>query len=157
MLRKIKPDDEKSIKDLLSEFPQQIQENLNTELKQALNERVEGFVYVDDNQIAGYIVLRKWGGVYHLDTLVVKPALRGKGIGKALVQFSKEKCIEENIPQLNTCTFEPQNISFYQKLGFFYMGDLNGPFMPLEKKRSYFKWVNKDFKNTYKNPNHPEK
>lgn len=142
MIRKLNEKDENTIKDLLCYFPKETQKNLHFELEQAIVNLVYGFVYVENNEIVGYIILRKFGGVYHIDTLVVNSSFQHKGIGKYLVEFAKEKCIKENIPQLNVCTFNKKNMLFYKKLGFVLMGKLKGPFIPLEKTRFYFKWLN---------------
>ncbi len=147
MIRQIEKFDKKAVKKLLNDnFPKEIQGNLNRELEDALSNLIQAFVYVEDKKVKGFMVVRPWGGVYHLDTLVVDFDSHGKGHGKSLVEFAKEKCIENNIPQLNTCTFEKDNTFFYKRLGFVHMGELNGPFLPLEKKRFYLKWINPNFK-----------
>jgi len=134
--------DRRIIEGLLSSFPEEVRPNLVLELEQALGSVVEGYVFSRDDNVSGYMVLRLWGGVYHLDTLVVDNNQQGNGVGKSLVEFAKNRCIDRKIPQLNTCTFYPENIKFYEKVGFTVIGSLEGPFIPLNVKRTYLKWKN---------------
>jgi N-acetylglutamate synthase-like GNAT family acetyltransferase len=134
-------EEKENIIELFGSFPKKVIENLKIELEQVISKFIYGFIYVHNGKIIGYIVLRKWGGVYWLDTLVVSSDFRNRGVGKLLVEFTKKKCIEENITQLNVCTFYEENHSFFEKLEFIKIGELEGPFMPLDKKRVYLKWV----------------
>ncbi len=142
MIRKVIEEDRRAIVGLLSSFPKEVQPNLILELEQAWGSVVEGYIFSRADNVGGYMVLRLWGGVYHLDTLVVDNNQQGNGVGKSLVEFAKNRCIEMKIPQLNTCTFYQENIKFYEKVGFTVIGSLEGPFIPLDVKRTYLKWKN---------------
>jgi len=145
MIRKIKKQDKKEIIKLFKSFPSKIQNNLELELKQAISNLVEGFILIKEKEIVGYIILRTWGGVYNIDTLVIKKGFRGFGLGEDLIHFSKKLCIKENIPAIITKTFLKEVLPFYKKQGFKEIGQLQGSFVPLDKKRIYLKWTNPQY------------
>ncbi len=65
-----------------------------------------------------YSTFRGRHGIY-LEDLFVRPALRGKGIGKALLMNLKQRCIEQKLGRLEWAVLnwnEPA-IRFYKSLG----------------------------------------
>jgi N-acetylglutamate synthase-like GNAT family acetyltransferase len=78
--------------------------------------------------------------------MAVNPRFRHEGIGSQLTDFVKQRCIEENLPQITTRTFFGENLEFFKKRGFVEIGVLKGPFVPVHLDRIYFVWKNPHYK-----------
>ena len=146
MIRKIESTDFERINNLITQFSEEsVRKNLMLELQQSIDSVVEGYVLEEEGKLKGYLILRKWGGVYNLDTLIVEKNFQGMGFGKQLVEYAKRRCIDQKMPQITTRTFFVKNVEFYKRRGFVEIGVLNGPFVPLDKKRIYLKWVSLNY------------
>ncbi len=78
-----------------------------------------------DGEVAGfslwfhnYSTFRGRHGIY-LEDLFVRPSLRGKGIGKALIVDLARRCVAEGLPrfQWSVLDWNTPSIEFYQSLG----------------------------------------
>lgn len=65
-----------------------------------------------------YSTFRGRAGIY-LEDLYVDQALRGKGIGKALLQHLARRCVKEGMPRLQwwVLDWNAPSIAFYKSLG----------------------------------------
>ncbi len=89
------------------------------------NPRVFAQVAEWNGEIAGfslwfysYSTFRGRHGIY-LEDLYVRPALRGKGIGKALIVDLAKRCVAERLPrfQWSVLDWNTPSIEFYESLG----------------------------------------
>ena len=78
------------------------------------NERPAGFALWFYN----YSTFRGRAGIY-LEDLFVDEDMRGKGIGKALLQHLAKRCVEEGLPRLQwwVLDWNAPSIAFYKSLG----------------------------------------
>ncbi len=75
----------------------------------------------DEGKIVGYILGEPMkGSIAHLGLLTVKSNLRGKGIGRELVEAFRRKCDEKglNFILLYAPTFNKRTLDFYRRCGF---------------------------------------
>ena len=65
-----------------------------------------------------YSTFRGRAGIY-LEDLFVRPALRGHGIGKALIAHLAQRCVAEQLPRLqwSVLDWNAPSIAFYESLG----------------------------------------
>jgi GNAT superfamily N-acetyltransferase len=83
------------------------------------------FVVEEDKQLAGYfsytIDFSTWDADFflHLDCLFLKEETRGKGIGKAIIEFLKKEAVNNKCTniQWQTPDFNYSAINFYKKMG----------------------------------------
>lgn len=89
------------------------------------NPRVFAEVAQWDGEIAGfslwfynYSTFRGRHGVY-LEDLYVRPAFRGRGVGKALLSSLAQRCVAEGLPrfQWQVLDWNTPSIEFYESLG----------------------------------------
>ena len=89
------------------------------------NPRVFAQIAEWNGEIAGfslwfynYSTFRGRHGIY-LEDLYVRPALRGKGIGKALIVNLAKRCVAEGLPRLqwSVLDWNTPSIAFYESLG----------------------------------------
>jgi ribosomal-protein-alanine N-acetyltransferase len=86
----------------------------------------EVFVGLVDGEIAGFAVLVMRGlFVGFVQSLAVRPDLRGQGIGAALMEFSEEHIFKE-FPNvfLAVSSFNTRAQNFYKRLGYEVVGEL---------------------------------
>ncbi len=78
-----------------------------------------------DGRVAGfalwfynYSTFRGRAGIY-LEDLFVRPAFRGKGIGRALIANLARRCVDESLPRLqwSVLDWNQPSIAFYESLG----------------------------------------
>lgn len=80
--------------------------------------RLQGAVVAEDDnhEIIGCAVLViLWGDLAEIQSLVVAPHKRGKGLGKKIVEALIEKAAALDIPKILTLTYQ---VDFFSKLGF---------------------------------------
>lgn len=84
-----------------------------------------GFVALSDGVVAGTIVVnRDWTGLALVDCFAVAPALRGQGVGQALMERCRQWARARNLPglRLETQTSNVAACRFYEKQGFVLRG-----------------------------------
>lgn len=99
----------------------------------AMNES-NTFVFVEGNQVVAFgQVFGREESRAHLARIVVNPALRGKGMGRAFVESLIEKARLEGFTRvsLNVDDLNPVALPLYQKLGFQKATRPNGQIAPL--------------------------
>ena len=85
------------------------------------------FLFEEENKISGFISLvenseeKMIGNIlvekgFWMDHLFILPQFQNKGIGKQLVDYLIEFCIENKIPSL-LIFVDPNAVAFYEKLG----------------------------------------
>lgn len=86
----------------------------------------EVYLAMVDGVMAGFVVLRLTGVLRgYIQTICLKPAFRGKGIGTALLQFCEER-IYKMSPNVFMCvsSFNHEAQKLYARLGFEKIGEL---------------------------------
>lgn len=65
-----------------------------------------------------YSTFRGRAGIY-LEDLFVRPAFRGKGLGKALIANLAQRCVDQSLPRLqwSVLDWNKPSIAFYQSIG----------------------------------------
>ena len=78
------------------------------------------FVALEAGRVAGVLVLHQEGSEMLLVNVAVLPACKGKGLGKALMQFGEEHARQAGCHAIRLYTHErmSENIEIYQKLGY---------------------------------------
>ena len=78
------------------------------------------FVALEAGRVAGVLVLHQEGSEMLLVNVAVLPACKGKGLGKALMQFGEEHARQAGCRAIRLYTHErmSENIEIYQKLGY---------------------------------------
>lgn len=73
-----------------------------------------------DDELAGALVMRAKDGGWFVDTVGVAPAMQGKGVGKALMQFAEGEAGRRgfNAIRLYTNARMTENMPFYLGLGY---------------------------------------
>ncbi|MBN1824630.1 MAG: GNAT family N-acetyltransferase [Candidatus Eisenbacteria bacterium] len=85
-----------------------------------------------DGRPVGFAVLVLRGAfVGYLQSLVVEPALRGRGIGTRLLRFAEERILRES-PNVFVCvsSFNPGARRLYERLGYREVGTLDDYIVP---------------------------
>lgn len=80
--------------------------------------RLQGAVVAenDGHEIVGCAILAiLWGDLAEIQSLVIAPNMRGKGMGKRIVNALIDEAIELGIPKVLTLTYQ---VDFFSKLGF---------------------------------------
>ena len=138
-----------SILSILEEtFPPESFESFKNEVSEALNEskrydsQTNAWVYVQEGEVLGYICMRLWSRTYWWDTMAVAKKGQGKGIGSDLTQFVKDRCVADDVAQVNLWTYHKDIIKMYEKRGFILSGEVEGIFPPYDMTRFYLRWRN---------------
>lgn len=79
------------------------------------------FIAESENKVVGFIVGEPMkGGLAFMSILAVDTSLRGKGIGKKLVETFRKKCYEKGLKFIvfYAPKFNENTIEFYKKQGF---------------------------------------
>ena len=86
----------------------------------------EVYVAEDENGVAGFLILCMVGAfVGYIQTVLVAPGRRGKGIGSALVAFAEDRIFSDS-PNVFLCvsSFNAGARRLYERLGYQYVGEL---------------------------------
>lgn len=85
--------------------------------EEILQDRV--WVAVQDNDIAGALILVPQDSFMKLANLAVNPRHGGKGLGTGLITFAEQEAVRQGYTrmQLNTHVQMPENVALYRKLG----------------------------------------
>ncbi len=80
----------------------------------------QAFVLERDGALAGLIVLMDFPTHLWIDNVAVEPALKGQGLGRALMDFAEAEARRRNLPELRLLTNARMttNIALYARLGF---------------------------------------
>ncbi|MGK7863730.1 GNAT family N-acetyltransferase [Falsiroseomonas sp. E2-1-a4] len=80
----------------------------------------QAFVLVQDESIAGLIVLMDFPDHLWIDNVAVEPALKGQGLGRMLMDFAEAEARRRALPELRLLTNARMaaNIALYTRLGF---------------------------------------
>jgi ribosomal protein S18 acetylase RimI-like enzyme len=92
----------------------------------------EAYVGVMDGRPVGFVVLIMQGAfVGFVQSLAVEPALRGRGIGEALMQFAESRILRD-VPNVFLCvsSFNGGAERFYRRLGYEVVGELRDMLIP---------------------------
>ena len=68
-----------------------------------------------DGALAGVVLVKEY---WNLCSLFVAPALRGRGLGRALVEAAAERCRDRSPRQALWLNAAPDAVPFYRRLGF---------------------------------------
>lgn len=85
--------------------------------------------------VGGIIVTILWNGI-EINSLWVKESLRGKGLGKKLVEVGEKEGVKRGCTIIYTNTFTWQAPQFYEKLGYKPYGKLDN--FPTGNALTYF-------------------
>jgi GNAT superfamily N-acetyltransferase len=88
----------------------------NWNLTQQCHEEGRLLVYIDDN--SGEPVAYQWGGLIQPGVLEVRNDMRGRGIGKALVEHRLFEAVEHGVDILRIQCKPSTSIPFWQLMGF---------------------------------------
>jgi [ribosomal protein S18]-alanine N-acetyltransferase len=86
----------------------------------------EVYVATDESGIAGFLILCMVGAfIGYIQTVVVAPDRRGKGIGSQLVGFAENRIFRHS-PNVFLCvsSFNTRARRLYERLGYGYVGEL---------------------------------
>jgi ribosomal protein S18 acetylase RimI-like enzyme len=80
---------------------------------------------IDGRPVAFVVLIMQGAFVGFVQTLAVKPALRGRGIGEALMRFAEERILRD-APNVFLCvsSFNDGAQTFYRRLGYEVVGEL---------------------------------
>jgi N-acetylglutamate synthase-like GNAT family acetyltransferase len=88
-------------------------------LKEALESMEFGVVAEDNKKIVGFAHWYYEDNQAFIEDLVISPAMRKKGFGKALASFVMQACKKDNIESVTILLpFDSTGIDFAKKLGF---------------------------------------
>lgn len=89
-----------------------------------LNDNHQIYVIEKDNQIVGSItliienkIIHNFGKVCHIEDVVVDKNIRGRSLGKKLLNFAKEFSIKNNCYKI-ILNCDEKNVIFYENCGF---------------------------------------
>ena len=91
--------------------------------RQICEDGYEYYLIVDEDQYTGYFALVAEdgdGGALQLSKLYLKRSSRGRGLGRAVLAWIEEECVERGVREL-WLTVNKDNadsIAFYQRVGF---------------------------------------
>ena len=92
----------------------------------------EVYVATDESGIAGFLILCMVGAfIGYIQTVVVAPDRRGKGIGSQLVGFAENRIFRHS-PNVFLCvsSFNTPARRLYERLGYEYVGELTDYIVP---------------------------
>ena len=80
----------------------------------------QAFVLLRDGVLAGLIVLEDFPDHLWIDNVAVEPALKGKGLGRMLMEFAEAEARRRRLPELRLLTnvLMAANIALYSRLGY---------------------------------------
>nr|WP_280864990.1 GNAT family N-acetyltransferase [Falsiroseomonas frigidaquae] len=80
----------------------------------------QAFALEQDGALAGLIVLVDFPTHLWIDNVAVEPALKGQGLGRALMGFAETEARRRGLPELRLLTnaLMAANIALYTRLGF---------------------------------------
>jgi GNAT superfamily N-acetyltransferase len=80
----------------------------------------EVWLFLDDRNIAGVLVLSPKSDHLLLDNVAVDPAHHGKGIGRALIEFAEREAARRGYGEVRLYTHQKmhENIAMYPHLGY---------------------------------------
>lgn len=76
-----------------------------------------------ENAVIAALLGFTFGGWFHMETLWVDEAVRGKGLGKNLVRRAEEEAVARGCRIVNVETFSFQAPEFYRKLNYEQLGE----------------------------------
>ena len=78
------------------------------------------FYIEEDNQPIGFVTLQQSGNIGKIGLIATSPEQQGKGLGKKLLQFSENYCIENGMTTMEIPTQKEneQACQFYKKMGY---------------------------------------
>ncbi|WP_162140168.1 GNAT family N-acetyltransferase [Haploplasma axanthum] len=91
--------------------------NINEVSQLVNNEKIEIFVYLENEIVLGYLIGWYENDYFFVDDLCVDEKARGKNIGKKLMVYIDEE-VKVNKIRLNVWSKNSSAINFYEKLGF---------------------------------------
>ena len=103
----------------------------------------EHYVALDGDALAGFIVLSMRGAFAgYIQSVCVAPALRGRGVGTALVRFAEARIFRQS-PNVFLCvsSFNDGAQRLYERLGYAFVGDLVDYIVPGHSERLYRKTI----------------
>ena len=91
-----------------------------TKLEAMFEESTLMFGYFVEDTLVGYLGMTSWGEVCGIDDLIVLPAHRHKGYGKAMLDFGKEKAVSlgANKIRLGMIDDDKRLLKWYEDNGF---------------------------------------
>ena len=77
-------------------------------------------VAVDGGRVVGAIVLQVTDEGFYVDDVAVRPAVKGRGVGKALLQLAESEARRQGFESLYLATHElmTENRALYAKIGY---------------------------------------
>jgi ribosomal protein S18 acetylase RimI-like enzyme len=74
----------------------------------------------DPGPVLGLIVLEPQDGYLQLETIAVRPATQGRGIGGCLLAFTEVRAGELGLPEIRLCTnvAMTENLAYYPRRGY---------------------------------------
>ena len=78
------------------------------------------WVHLADGAVGAYLLARVIDGCAHVEQVSVDPRLRGRGLGRALIDHLAGWARERGMPALTLTTFRdvPWNAPYYRRIGF---------------------------------------
>jgi GNAT superfamily N-acetyltransferase len=78
------------------------------------------WVFEDAGAIAGILVLEQGPDGFLLDNIAVRPGWQGKGVGRALIEFTEAEARRRGFVEVHLYTHAlmTENIALYQRIGF---------------------------------------
>ncbi|GCE82716.1 GNAT family N-acetyltransferase [Komagataeibacter diospyri] len=92
----------------------------NHDLVIVIRDRVTGTIR------GGLVAQSRWGEM-HIDMLAVSPHLRGRGMGRRLIDMAEREARRRGCAHMWLDTYAFQARAFYEKVGFEVFGQLDGP------------------------------
>jgi amino-acid N-acetyltransferase len=114
-VRTAKISDARAINTLINDYAEQ--DRMLYRSLADIYENLQSFCVAEDkSKIIGCCCLAIiWSDLAEIKSLAVDKTLKGKGVGKALVEFSAAKARELDIAKIFALTMEPE---FFEKIGF---------------------------------------
>lgn len=79
---------------------------------------VNFFLRDQGDEVMGGLLAQIWGGVLYVRILWVSEALRGRGLGRRLMEAAEQRAVERGCRHVFLDTFSFQAPGFYEKLGY---------------------------------------
>jgi predicted GNAT family acetyltransferase len=97
-----------------------------------LKNKAQHFVFncIEDGSVIASATIKYWGGVFQIQSLIVKKQHRGKGIGRKLLEKIIAEAVSNNCHQVyvSTLSANSDSIAMYGKMGFKTMGGVKNTF-----------------------------